>query len=141
MFRHSSGGNAAEFRADLVRIALAWQDAFGVAPDITRALSELDAALLVGMTEDEYCADGEFRTAVTRGEDFALRGIRCQVTANRPSGKKGSKVTRVTLKRKFERNRHIGLLSNQEYVLLAAWEFTVDVYKSTFGQSERTMPR
>jgi Protein of unknown function (DUF3320) len=83
-----TGSRAAELRAELVRVALAWQDYSGVAPHITTAISELDAALLVGMNEDEYCADGALRTAVTKGKDFTCRGVRYQVTANRPSGKK-----------------------------------------------------
>jgi hypothetical protein len=95
------GGKAAQLRAELVRVALAWQDHFGVAPHITTAISELDAAMLVGVSEEEYCADGETRTAVTKGKDFTHGGVRYQITANRPSGTKGSKVTLVSLKRKL----------------------------------------
>jgi hypothetical protein len=49
----------------LVEIALQWQNCFGVAPAITSIISELDAALLVGMTEREYRSDCMQRTAVT----------------------------------------------------------------------------
>jgi len=70
----------------LVEVALRWQKRFGVAPAVTSALSELDAALLVGMSEDEYCSDCASRTAVTRGYDFTHRAHRYQVKANRPSG-------------------------------------------------------
>ena len=135
-----TGNRAAELRAELVRIALAWQDYFGVAPHITTAISELDAALLVGMSEDEYCADGALRTAVTKGKDFTWRGVRYQVTANQPSGKKGSPVTLVSLKRKFEWDKLIWLLYSREYVLQEAWEFTVDEYKGRFTQSTRLSP-
>jgi hypothetical protein len=48
---------AAELRSRLVDIALQWQDRFGVAPQITSAISEIDAALIVGMTEEEYRSD------------------------------------------------------------------------------------
>lgn len=41
-------------RSQLVSIALAWQSSFGVAPSTTTAVSELDAALLVGMPMSEY---------------------------------------------------------------------------------------
>lgn len=43
-------------RDELVRVSLEWQSRFGVAPSITSAGSEFDAARLVGMLEDEYSA-------------------------------------------------------------------------------------
>ena len=39
-------------RNKLIDIALQWQESFGVAPSITSALSEYDAAMLVGMSEN-----------------------------------------------------------------------------------------
>src|ERR1035441_5418500 len=78
--------SAAQLRGRLVEIALRWQKRSGVAPAVTSALSELDAALLVGMSEDEYCSDCASRTAVTRGYDFTHRQHRYQVKTNRPSG-------------------------------------------------------
>ena len=36
-------------RGKLVDIALEWQESFGVAPSITSAISEYDAAMLIGM--------------------------------------------------------------------------------------------
>ena len=41
-------------RNKLVDIALDWQENFGVAPSITSAISEYDAAMLIGMPESEY---------------------------------------------------------------------------------------
>ena len=41
-------------REKLAEIALQWQANYGVAPSITSALSEYDAAKLVGMSEREY---------------------------------------------------------------------------------------
>jgi hypothetical protein len=43
-----------ELRARLVTIALEWERAFGNAPSITSALSEYDAAMLLGLTQLEY---------------------------------------------------------------------------------------
>lgn len=42
-----------KLRDKLVEVALEWQDSFGVAPQITSAISEYDAAMLVGMSEAE----------------------------------------------------------------------------------------
>ena len=75
-------------REELVDIALRWQNCFGVAPSITSAVSEYDAAMLVGMTESEYSQYMQDKTAVSKGADFVFRGISYQVKANRPSGKK-----------------------------------------------------
>ena len=41
-------------RDKLVEVALEWQSKFGVAPSITSAVSEYDAAMLVGMSESDY---------------------------------------------------------------------------------------
>ena len=54
-------------RDRLVDIALQWQDRFGVAPSITSAASEYDAAMLVGMTENEYSEYMKDKTAVRPG--------------------------------------------------------------------------
>jgi hypothetical protein len=89
---------AADLLKRLVQIALDWEEHFGVAPSITSVISEWDAATLVGMEEKFYCEDGKLRTAVTEGFDFKWKDIRYQVTANRPSGKKGSPVTLVSQK-------------------------------------------
>src|ERR1022692_2423500 len=94
--------SAAQLRGRLVEVSLRWQERFGVAPAVTSALSELDAALLVGMTEDEYCSDCVSRTAVTRGSDFTHRACRYQVKANRPSGRPGSFVTLVGRANNYE---------------------------------------
>ena len=40
-------------RDKLIQVALEWQAKFGVAPQITTAVSEYDAAMLVGMSESE----------------------------------------------------------------------------------------
>lgn len=134
---------AAALSERLVRVALDWEKHFGVAPSITSTLSEFDAARLVGMGEDSYCEQGKLRTSVTPDTDFCWRGIRCQVTANRPSGKKGSRVTLVKQKtekkRKFGWDRIIWILYDESYVLREAWEFTREEYRS-FSSPTRLSP-
>ena len=39
--------SGAEIRFRLVELALQWQKLFGIAPSVTSAISELDAAMLV----------------------------------------------------------------------------------------------
>lgn len=84
-------------REELVDIALRWQNCFGVAPSITSAVSEYDAAMIVGMSESEYSKYMKVKTAVSKGADFVFKNTRHQVKANRPSGKKGCFVTRIPI--------------------------------------------
>jgi len=73
-------------RKQLTELALAWQAKFGVAPAITSTISEYDAAMLIGLSEDEYSQQMQSQTAVQKGYDFIYQGKRYQVKANRPSG-------------------------------------------------------
>ena len=82
-------------RDELVKIALQWQAKYGVAPQITTVVSEYDAAMLVGMPENDYSEYMQDKTAVNKGSDFVFNHTRYQVKANRPSGKPGSFVTMV----------------------------------------------
>ena len=128
----------------LVEVALEWEDYFGVGPSITSAISEWDAARLVGMSEEEYCEDRRRHGAVRRDVDFSFKGIRYQVTANRPSGKKGSKVTLVKQKtetlRPFGWDRLIWILYDRLYVIQEAREFTAEEYRREFCNATRLSP-
>ena len=127
-------------RDRLVAAALEWQDHFGVAPSITSAISEYDAALLVGHSAESFgleCAD---RTAVTKGSDFSYRGLRYQVKANRPSGKPGSFVTLVAKAANYDWDRLIWILYDREYHIQEAWEWTVQAYRTEFDQKARLSP-
>ena len=97
-------------RDKLVEIALQWQERFGVAPSITSAISEYDAAILVGMPESIYSEYMQDKTAVSKGADFVFNNIRYQVKANRPSGKRGSFVTMVPKVSNYEWDKLIWIL-------------------------------
>ena len=113
--------DAHHMRKQLVEISLQWQEEFGVAPSITTAVSELDAAMLVGKDPASLRADGLLRRAVTKDVDFVHNGLRYQLTANRPSGKPGSDVTLVSRKtegaRAFGWDRLIWMLYDRNYTL------------------------
>lgn len=127
-------------RDALVTIALEWERRFGVAPSITSALSEYDAAILVGHSDDSFSTDCVGRTAVTRGTDFTYNGIRYQVKANRPSGKPGSFVTLVARCSNFEWDRLLWLLYDRHYVLQEVWEWEVASYRAAFEMKTRLSP-
>jgi hypothetical protein len=130
-----------EIRQRLVEVALEWQRRFGVAPSITTAVSELDAALLVGMPIEDYSQYMSNQTAVARGSDFVWDGVRYQVKANRPSGKPGSRVTLVPKAKNYEWDYLIWLLYDESYALLEAWMWDVDEYRSKFDEITRLSPK
>ena len=127
-------------RDELVKISLQWQERFGVAPSITSTISEYDAAMLVGMSENEYSDYMKDKTAVNKGSDFVFKNLRYQVKANRPSGKKGSFVTIVPKTTNYEWDRLIWILYDKNYVIQEAWEWGVEEYKDAFDAIKRLSP-
>ena len=127
-------------RDELVKIALRWQERFGVAPSITSTISEYDAAMLIGMSENEYSDYMRDKTAVNKGNDFVFNNTRYQVKANRPSGKKGSFVTMVPKAANYEWDRLIWILYDKNYVIQEAWEWGVEEYKDAFDAIKRLSP-
>ena len=129
-----------QLRNKLVEIALQWQERYGVAPSITSTISEYDAAMLVGMSENDYSAYMKDKTAVNKGSDFVFNNTRYQVKANRPSGKKGSFVTMVPKAANYEWDRLIWILYDKNYVIQEAWEWGVEEYKDAFDVIKRLSP-
>jgi hypothetical protein len=129
-----------DLRDQLVNVALAWEGSFGNAPHITAALSELDAALLVGFPIEEYARSMQGMTAVQRGHDFKFNGARYQVKANRPSGKRGSFVTLVPRAHNFEWDYLIWILYNSRYEIQEAWLWEVAPYREAFEFVKRLSP-
>lgn len=128
-------------RNKLIDIALLWQENFGVAPSITSAISEYDAAMLIGMPENEYSEYMKDKTAVSKGVDFVFKNTRYQVKANRPSGKKGSPVTMVPKASNYEWDKLIWILYDKNYVIQEAWEWNVEDYKLAFDDIKRLSPQ
>ena len=129
-----------DLRDRLTSVALAWEQAFGVAPAITSALSEYDAARLIGHSDDSFSAECVGRTAVSRGHDFIYEGVRYQIKANRPSGKPGSFVTLVSKATNYNWDRLVWLLYDRYYVLQEAWEWTAAEYEEAFHTQKRLSP-
>ena len=127
-------------RDKLVEIALEWQERFGVAPQITTVLSEYDSAMLVGISEKEYSDYMQDKTAVQKGFDFIFNGIRYQIKANRPSGKKGSKVNKVPKATNYNWDKLIWILYDKNYVMQEAWEWDVEDYRKMFDMKKRLSP-
>lgn len=127
-------------RDKLVEIALQWQAKYGVAPQITTVISEYDAAMLVGMSESDNSDYMQDKTAVSKGADFVFNHQRYQIKANRPSGKPGSKVTKVPKATNYLWDKLIWILYDQHYVMQEAWEWDVENYKLEFDDKSRISP-
>jgi hypothetical protein len=121
-----------DIRNRLVAIALEWQKRFGMAPRITSAISELDAAGLVGMKLKDYQDQCQSTGAVQRGHDFTHAGCKYQVKANRPSGRRNSTVRLVAKAKNFEWKKLIWILYDKGYVMQEAWEWKVRHYRAVF---------
>ena len=129
-----------DLRKNLVKNALDWERAFGNAPSITSAVSELDAAVLIGCSQEEYSEIMQGITAVQKGYDFVYNGLRYQVKANRPSGKRGSKVTLVPKAKNYEWDFLIWVLYSREYEIEEAWLWPVAEYRNSFHAINRLSP-
>jgi hypothetical protein len=132
--------DARELRAALVAVALEWERRYGVAPAVTGAVSEYDAACLIGHTSDSFGLQSLGRSAVTRGVDFTFNGLRYQVKANRPSGKPGSFVTLVAKAKNYDWDRLIWILYNRQFQVAEAWEWSVEAYQEAFDAVPRLSP-
>ena len=129
-----------EIRQQLISTALEWQRRFGVAPAITSALSEYDAAMLVGCPEEDYSRYMQNRTAVSRGADFVHNGTRYQIKATRPSGRPGSTVTKVPKANNYEWDYLIWINYSTAYEVIEAWQWPVAEYRNSFHSIERISP-
>ncbi len=129
-----------DIRQQLILTALAWQRRFGVAPAITSALSEYDAAMLVGCSDENYALYMQDKTAVTRGVDFIHNSKRYQVKACRPSGKPGSRVTWVPKANNYEWDYLIWIHYTTSYEIWEAWLWNVDDYRKAFDSVTRLSP-
>jgi hypothetical protein len=127
-------------RQRLVEVALRWQARFGNAPAITAAISEYDAAKLVGLSDDDYSSQMQGRTVVAKGYDFEARGKRFQVKANRPSGRPGSPVTLVAKPKNYNWDALVWLLYDPDYRLQEAWLWEVANYRRRFAAKKRLSP-
>lgn len=132
--------SADALREALVGITLEWERRYGVAPAVTSAISEYDAARIVGHSPESLARDCVGRTAVTRGVDFRHCGLRYQVKACRPSGKPGSYVTKVPKAANYDWDRLIWILYDREYQVIEAWEWPSDAYRSAFHDVKRLSP-
>lgn len=129
-----------EFREKLVSVALEWQEKFGNAPAITTALSEYDAARLVGMSDDSYSAEMKHHSVVNKGFDFRFGGKQYQVKACRPSGRLGSRITNVPKAANYEWDNLVWIMYTQQYEIEESWLFDVHDYRTRFHDKKRLSP-
>jgi len=131
----------ATLRNQMVAIALEWQRRYSVAPSITATISEYDAARLVGVPEERMADAIGDASAVRRGFDFSWDGVRYQVKANRPSGRKGSPVTKCAKASNYDFDVLLWLLYDPAYALQEAWRWDVADYERVCGPLVHVRPQ
>jgi len=130
-------------RDQLVQTVLKWEKMFGFFPGqagITAAISEYDAAMMLGHDEAEYIKSIAGRGPVGRGHDFVFKNKKIQVKANRPGGRPGDAVWNAGPKVKTDGwDILIYILYDKGYVAQEAYQFDCDEYERMF--SNRTSLR
>lgn len=111
-----------------------------MAPAITSTVSEYDASKLVGMSDQEYSAYMQDKTAVARGHDFVFRGVRYQIKAHRPSGKPGSRITNAGKARNYEWDILIWIRYDVSFEIVEAWAWDRESYIAAFDERKRISP-
>lgn len=129
-----------DLRNQLVDLALKWQQRYGVAPAITSTVSEYDAAIMLGMSDQEYSSYMQDKTSVARGHDFIFRGVKYQIKAHRPSGKPGSKISNAGKARNYEWDVLIWIRYNVNYEIEEAWSWDKESYIKLFDAKRRVTP-
>ncbi|MCB1201778.1 MAG: hypothetical protein KDK41_14110 [Leptospiraceae bacterium] len=128
-------------REKLVKLAKKWEKDYGVMPQIISAVSEYDAAMFVGMKEKQYSDEMQNVSAVRKGYDFEYNGKRYQIKANRPSGKKGSTITRAGKPRNTDFDELIWIEYNQDFTIKGAWQVSVSVYRKKMQHLKYLSPK
>jgi len=128
-------------RDELVKVALEWEKMFGVAPRITASIAEYDAADKLGFGKKEYSDYMQGVSAVQRGYDFIYKNKRYQVKACRPTGKKGSKITKVPDVTNYEWDYFIWIEYDRKYKILEMRRFCRKKFKAMFENKKRLCPK
>lgn len=127
-----------QLRDLLVQISLEWERRFGVIPHVLGAISEYDAAKLVG--GNLRIGEGRDKgfTPITKGVDFRKDGIAYQVKARRPGPNK--RVRRAPKAKNYAWNKFVWILYNHDYRMIEASEFDVNSYRKLFDLKPRLTP-
>lgn len=124
-------------RDQLVQTLSKWEERFGFFPGqagITAAVSEYDAAMMLGHNEDEYIASITGRGPVGRGYDFVFNSKKIQVKANRPSRRPGAAVWNAGPRVNTDGwDILIYILYDEDYVIQEAYQFDSDTYENMFA--------
>ena len=138
----SNNLDGSSLRKKLVSVALLWQKEMGVAPAITPAIAEYDAARLIGCDYKGYCQDGLGKSAVRKGFDFKFQKKRFQVKASRPAQDTAScKVTKIGKPKNYNWDVLIWVLYNSKWDLVEAWMWGRRAFRKRYEDVEHIRPK
>jgi hypothetical protein len=127
--------NFEPLRDRLCGVASKWQEKYRVSPSIMSAISEYDAARIIGMSEEEYA--GRER-GITSGFNFIYNDRRYRVLGRRE--RRSERPESIVIR---ERPRHykwdyfIWILYNESYVIREVRLWEVASYEEYFEQKDR----
>ena len=96
--------------------------------------------MLSGMSDEQYSAYMQDKTAVARGHDFIFEGVKYQIKAHRPSGKPGSRITNAGKARNYEWDALIWIRYSVNYEIEEAWLWDREAYVENFDGKARISP-
>lgn len=138
--------NAAEvsvnpLRDQLVSVVLEWQEKYGVSPVNLAVLAALDAALQVGMSDEDYAGQMLERTqSSSQNADFVMNKQRYIVKAYRQNLKLMNKVRYIARPQHMEWDVLIFITYDPHYMIIGAWEMLREDYMVKYGDKERLLP-
>ena len=128
-------------REQLISQSLAWESAFGKSPSITGELGEIDAIFSLGFLTPETLRKRRSASAVKSKSDFEVNGLRYQVKANRPSGRPGSKVTKIGVPKPDGWDELLWVLYNKDYRVQEFWKIDHRTFWQALGGNKHLRPK
>ena len=121
-------------RSRLCESALNWQEKYRTIPHIMSAISEYDAARIIGMSEEEYAERRRGRGPtdfVHGGNRYRVRGLRREEGGGRPNS--------LVIHRRptnYEWDYFIFILYNKSYEIREAWIWCAASYREYFDRND-----
>ncbi|MBF0180503.1 MAG: hypothetical protein HQM03_10825 [Magnetococcales bacterium] len=128
-----------QLRNDLLVVGRRWQEQFGMTPINYAVIAVYDAAMLVGMTEEQFAEYMQERVlSVGREADFVFERKRYLVKAYRQTDTGGgNRVRYVPKAQHMQWDLLVMILYDAELIVMGAWRMTWDEYIAHCDNKEK----
>ncbi|MEO5330417.1 MAG: hypothetical protein H7839_00210 [Magnetococcus sp. YQC-5] len=128
-------------RDNLVSVALEWQDKYGVSPVNLNVIAGWDAAILAGMSDEDYASyQMERKYQSLREVDFVYHRQKILVKAFRQIIPLEFGMKYVSKPLQTEWNLIIFILYDSYYSIIGAWQMSHEEYMLKLGDQEKLTP-